>query len=336
MKIPGIVVSIVAATTAFCGSSSLHGADAFTASSSSASVATSRRTMAAALHLATDMMTAEQSSSNEGGDDSASKSSKPFTAPFPKPTAKVVMDELPTLFVYDHCPFCVRVRVALGLKNIKHNIHFMANDDVATPTALVGKKIAPIFKFPAADNLVMAESMDIIELMDSDERFGPTGVLKPASGRTDLKEWQKSVQSLLRTLQRPRYVATGLLPEFQQLDARHAFINNHQLPPYEKSEWKNSGELSLEEKLQVYADAMESDPAPLIEELNARLIALDDIVYCENYCTEGGMSLDDIDLWARLRSITIISGVEWPKGLRKYMENISELADVPLYDAMAM
>ena len=55
------------------------------------------------------------------------------------------MDELPTLFVYDHCPFCVRVRVALGLKNIKHNLHFMANDDVATPTALVGKKIAPIF-----------------------------------------------------------------------------------------------------------------------------------------------------------------------------------------------
>ena len=55
------------------------------------------------------------------------------------------MDKLPTLYVYDHCPFCVRVRVAMGLKNVKHIVNFMANDDVDTPTALVGKKIAPIF-----------------------------------------------------------------------------------------------------------------------------------------------------------------------------------------------
>lgn len=58
---------------------------------------------------------------------------------------RVIMDELPTLYVYDHCPFCVRVRFALGVKNIKHNLHFLANDDIATPTKLVGKKISPIF-----------------------------------------------------------------------------------------------------------------------------------------------------------------------------------------------
>ena len=56
---------------------------------------------------------------------------------------RVVLDN--TLYVYDHCPFCVRVRLALGNKNVKHNLHFLANDDVNTPTKLVGKKIAPIF-----------------------------------------------------------------------------------------------------------------------------------------------------------------------------------------------
>ena len=181
--------------------------------------------------------------------------------------------------------------------------------------------------------MVMAESMDIIEFIDSDERFGPTNAIGPASGRTDLKEWQKGVQSLLRTLQRPRYVATGLLPEFQQKDARHAFIVNHQLPPYDKEEWKS---LDKGEKLKIYEDAMSADPAPMIEELNARLVALDDIVYCAHHCTEGGLSLDDIDLWARLRSISIIGDVEWPKGLRKYMDNMSELGDIPLYDTLAM
>mmetsp|Transcript_44185 Transcript_44185/g.106467 ORF Transcript_44185/g.106467 Transcript_44185/m.106467 type:complete len:296 (-) Transcript_44185:220-1107(-) len=251
---------------------------------------------------------------------------------FTKPE-RIIMEKLPTLYVYDHCPFCVRVRVALGLKNIKHIVSFLANDDVPTPTALVGKKIAPIFNFPE-DDIIMAESMDIIKLVDSDPRFGPTGVLKPASGRTDLKEWQKSVQSTLRTLQRPRYVATGLLPEFAQLDARHAFIKGHQLPPYDKPEWRE--ELEMEEKLKIYADAMAMDPAPMVEELNAKLVELDDKVYSEHYCTEGGLSLDDIDLWARLRSITIIKGIQWPAGLRAYMENVSELADVPLYDELAI
>lgn len=55
------------------------------------------------------------------------------------------MDDLPTVYLYDHCPFCVRVRLALGIKNIKHKLYFMANDDVQTPVSLVGKKIAPIF-----------------------------------------------------------------------------------------------------------------------------------------------------------------------------------------------
>merc|ERR1712232_348150 len=101
--------------------------------------------------------------------------------PFMKPP-KVVFDELPTLYVYDHCPFCVRVRVALGVKNVKHNLHFMANDEIALPPSLVGKKIAPIINFPA-DDITMAESMDIIKLIDSDARFGPTQAIKPASGR---------------------------------------------------------------------------------------------------------------------------------------------------------
>jgi glutaredoxin 2 len=180
----------------------------------------------------------------------------------------------------------------------------------------------------------MAESMDIIKLIDSDERFGPVHAIKPASGRTDLKDWQKSVQILLRTLQRPRYVATGLLPEFQQLDARHAFIANHQLPPYDKAEWREMDD--MKEKLRIYAEAIASDPAPMIEELSARLVELDDIIYCEHCCTEGGFSLDDIDLWARLRSISIIKGVEWPEGIRKYMDILSELGDVPLYDELAM
>ena len=57
-----------------------------------------------------------------------------------------VVAAAPELFVYDHCPFCVRVRVAAGVLGVEHKLVFMGNDDVETPTAMVGKKIAPIWK----------------------------------------------------------------------------------------------------------------------------------------------------------------------------------------------
>ena len=71
-----------------------------------------------------------------------------------------------------------------------------------------------------------------------------------------------------------------------------------------------------------------------IDEVSASLKELDDLIYCPDYCTEGGLSYDDIDLWARLRSLTIIKGVQWPEKTWKYMNYLAELGDVPLLDMM--
>ena len=76
-----------------------------------------------------------------------SLSSATEAAPFTQ-GPRIIRDELPIVYVYDHCPFCVRVRLALGIMNVKHNVHFLGNDDIATPSKLVGKKIAPIFVSP--------------------------------------------------------------------------------------------------------------------------------------------------------------------------------------------
>ena len=279
---------------------------------------------------------ASSSSSSSSSSTTVTTTSNSNVVPFSKPP-RVIRDDLPIVYVYDHCPFCVRVRLVLGLKNVKHTVHFLANDDVQTPTALVGKKIAPIFQWNEA-NIVMPESTDICHLIDRDERLAAepqyTNLILPATDRTDLHDWQASVRDLLRGLQRPRYVATGLLPEFQQLDARHAFVSNHVMPPYTSDEWKD---MTLASKLNVYAEAMAKDPADDIEELNRKLVELDDIVYSDHHCSPcGGVSYDDVDLFSRLRSVTIIKGVEWPAKLERYMQRMAELGDVPLYDEMAL
>ena len=254
------------------------------------------------------------------------------TTSAPLQPARVVPPTLPVVYVYDHCPFCVRVRAALGLKNIKHQVCFMANDDVTTPTELVGKKIAPILQY---GDVTMAESLDIIDLLDQDPNCGPTNYFQPDTGRSDLKAWQKSVRDLLRVLQRPRYVATGLLPEFQQVDGRNAFIQNHPLPGYEKADWKA---MPLADCQALYNEAMGKDPSEALQTLNAKLIELDDMIFSSTTCSDTNNlpSYDDIDLFARLRSITLLQGVVWPQKLRAYMDYMSITADVPLYDAMAL
>ena len=44
------------------------------------------------------------------------------------------------LYIYDHCPFCVKARMIFGLKNIPVELNVLLNDDEATPTRMIGQK----------------------------------------------------------------------------------------------------------------------------------------------------------------------------------------------------
>ena len=82
------------------------------------------------------------------------------------------------------------------------------------------------------------------------------------------------------------------------------------------------------------------------------------MICCEDSCSEGGFSYDDIDLWSRLRSISLVKveslatahvnawkqggsptlkiclapqGAEFPPKLKAYMDKYAEIGDVPLY-----
>ena len=90
------------------------------------------------------------------------------------------------------------------------------------------------------------------------------------------------------------------------------------------------------EKMQMYTDLFNADPTSSVASLSASLVDLDALVDCENSCSPGGLSLDDIVLWSRLRGITMIKGITWPVKLRKYMDNLSVQCDVGLYDGMAL
>lgn len=70
------------------------------------------------------------------------------------------------LYHYVHCPFCVRVRMALGLLNQNYQSIVLPYNDEKTPVDLMGVKMLPIFEWQ--ENDVSNESLDIIKRLDSE------------------------------------------------------------------------------------------------------------------------------------------------------------------------
>ncbi|GMF40354.1 unnamed protein product [Phytophthora fragariaefolia] len=217
------------------------------------------------------------------------------------------MSGLPQLYIYDHCPFCCRARVALGLKQVPHDVVFLASHDEATPVALVGSKQAPIL-VPVGGK-PFPESWDIVAYVDAHYGDGP--ILQPASGRPDLAKWVDAVMPLLVKLYLPRFHAAPL-PEFSLRASRDYF--------------KHKKELSFGAFSENLAQSEQ-----LVAQVNALLEQLEPLLHSAQSVNEA-LSYDDLDLFGRLRGLTLVKGVQWPPKVRAFLEHFSERGDVPLYD----
>jgi glutaredoxin 2 len=72
------------------------------------------------------------------------------------------------LYHYVHCPFCIRVRMALGFFQLPYESIVLPYDDEKTPVELTGKKMLPI---AVIDGTASNESLDIISLLDKNDRL---------------------------------------------------------------------------------------------------------------------------------------------------------------------
>lgn len=71
---------------------------------------------------------------------------------------------MPILYHYVHCPYCVRIRLALGFFNIAYDSKVIAYDNETLPVSLCGKKMLPIYQ--DNDGTIINESLDIIHHLD--------------------------------------------------------------------------------------------------------------------------------------------------------------------------
>ncbi|RJT26784.1 glutaredoxin 2 [Buttiauxella izardii] len=213
------------------------------------------------------------------------------------------------LYIYDHCPFCLKARMIFGLKNIPIELIVLLNDDEATPTKMIGKKMAPILQ--KDDSRYLPESMDIVHYVDKlDGEPLITGSTNAA-----IADWLRHVQSYVQQLTIPR-IAKAPFDEFATPEARAYFTNKK------------------EAMIGSFADHLAHSPG-LIKKISDDLRKLDKLIVQPN-AVNGELSEDDIHLFPLLRNLTLVAGIDWPSRVAAYRDNMAKQTQINLLSSHAI
>lgn len=219
------------------------------------------------------------------------------------------MEESRQLYIYDHCPYCLKARMIFGLKNIPVELHVLLNDDAETPTRMVGQKQVPILQ--KDDSRYMPESMDIVHYVDKlDGKPLLTGKRSPA-----IEEWLRKVNGYANKLLLPRF-AKSAFDEFSTPAARKYFVDKKEA---------SAGNFA---DLLAHSDG-------LIKNISDDLRALDKLIVKPN-AVNGELSEDDIQLFPLLRNLTLVAGINWPSRVADYRDNMAKQTQINLLSSMAI
>jgi glutaredoxin 2 len=209
------------------------------------------------------------------------------------------------LYLYDHCPYCVRARMIFGKKMVPVENIYLLNDDEDTPNKLIGKKMVPILV--KDDGSAMGESLDIVYYIDQLTGGAPLNTII----RPEIEGWIKITDTYRNFLTLPRCISIKL-PEFATQSAIDYFISK---------------------KTAIFGDFQQHlrNSQIYIDRLNADLIALSPLILSDRG-VNGTFSMEDILLFPLLRNLTMVKGVEWTAPVIDYMNSISRITQIPLFD----
>lgn len=204
------------------------------------------------------------------------------------------------LHIYDHCPFCVRVQLVAGWKDMKHDVEIYGYGDLVGPTKLTGKKVLPVMEFVDENGTthLMPESGDQINHLDAyngeaNRQFAP-------ATRQDLKDWVKRTKNSQRIL---TYGPKMKMPI---------------------KDWKTEADIAYsvkkyESKGFDYGEAERLTPQHL-KIMETYLEELSDLLHSENSANSWGRSMDDVYLIPELRTLSVLKELKWPEKVKNYLE----------------
>ena len=215
-----------------------------------------------------------------------------------------------TLYIYDHCPYCVKARMIFGLKSIPVKLKTFLNDDEKTPVSMIGAKMVPILEYkPGA---FMPESLDIISYIDKSK----APPLVSNKTKQKLTRWLDKNSLLCYKLAMPRWVKADL-EEFKTQKSKDYFINK-------KTNYIGDFEKALKES------------EKLIQQMTKELDTLEAMFEKEQNFFTGVLTEDDFHLFAFLRSLSIVKNLNFPPKVKFYSEQMSQKSQIPLHHSLAL
>jgi glutaredoxin 2 len=193
-----------------------------------------------------------------------------------------------------------------GLKNIEFNLKFLFNDDEETPIKMIGQKMVPILQ--KEDNSFMPESMDIVDYID--KTYLPQLIKNKGKQNIALYEWITEAGYFISRLAMPRWPQVNF-KEFATQSSKNYFIKK-------KEAYMGS--------FQEHLDNTNS----YIQSIEPLLLVLEKILHSREYASKDELTEDDIVLFPKLRSLSIVKNVNYPKKVIEYMQNMSKKSKVNL------
>ena len=215
------------------------------------------------------------------------------------------------LFIYDHCPYCVRARMIFGIKNLPVQLVTLLNDDEKTPKSLIGQKMVPILE--KAPKSFMPESMDIVTFVDKSH---PPAIVSAKEDKA-LVDLLHSIRDSYYSLTMPRWSSSNM-EEFKTPSAKAYF------------------QRKKENMIGSFFQAVKNTSI-FKKEINHVLLEIEDKMPAKKPWYEGSqLSFNDFYLFAFLRGLSIVKELNFPPLLAKYAQRVSKTAKVPLNHSIAL
>ncbi|MDK2777307.1 MAG: glutaredoxin 2 [Pseudomonadota bacterium] len=210
------------------------------------------------------------------------------------------------LYVYHHCPYCIRAMMVANYKDISYETVFLLNDDEETCYRLVNAKQVPILEFDQGG--AIAESLDIAARFDE---LGDGGrVIRPADDCSAFSAAFSDSGMPINCLLFPRNIALGL-PEFMTEDARGYFRTKKE--KIIGQSFSQAMTDTRQHKVQVET-MLANLPAPSLPSHH-----------------ENTISWDDVMIFPTLRNLTMVAELKIPPTIREYLNQVSQLTGIQLY-----
>lgn len=200
------------------------------------------------------------------------------------------------LYHYVHCPYCIRVRLALGYLGYEYSSIVVPYDDEMTPIALAGVKMLPIL---VVDKKAIKESLDIISVIDKNHYFQIEKIIS-APSFTHFDDYLNKLGANIHNLTMPYWIYT---PEFNE-KSREYFQR--------KKEVKRGPFKLLVKNRAEFESALMKDLIELSEKIHP-------------FYLEDQFSLYDILLASHLWGLYIVPEFQFPEKIHQYLQKVKKI-----------